>query len=137
AELSFSAPSHGPHKGTAGRGRSFYYRSFLFLTLAAVTAYTWKAYEIVQFENGILASAIPPVPSVAMTRHAHPRLHKLFTELLKSILPAEWSVTNSLWTYTKRQAVESLTREVGAKKAVAITLMTQSCWNLAAPHAFG
>ena len=137
AELGFSVPTQWRHQGTAGRGRSFYYRSFLFLTLAAVTAYTWKACQIVQFENGILASAIPPVPSVAMTRHAHPRLHKLFTELLKSILPAEWSVSNPLWTYTKRQAVESLTREAGAKKAAAITPMTQSCWNLAAPHAFG
>src|SRR4030088_1269088 len=50
---------------TAGRGHSYFYRSFLFLALAAATAETWHVRRIFQFENGVLATAIPPSPAFA------------------------------------------------------------------------
>jgi 7-cyano-7-deazaguanine synthase in queuosine biosynthesis len=137
AELGFPSPTQWRLRGSAGRGRSFYYRSFLFLALAAATAETFGAHEIVQFENGILASAIPPVPSLVMTRHAHPHLHSLFAQLLEALLGDPWRVVNPLWPMTKRQAVEAMRRKIGHRKADALVAVTQSCWNLSVPHAFG
>jgi 7-cyano-7-deazaguanine synthase in queuosine biosynthesis len=137
ADLGFPSPTQWHQQGISGPGRSFYYRSFLFLTLGAATAETWAAHEVVQFENGILASAIPPVPSLAMTRHAHPKLHQLFVKLLDCVLRGSWRVVNPLWLMTKREAVRALEKEIGNKRAAQITAATQSCWNLAAPHVFG
>ena len=137
AQLGFAEPTQWHQRGTAGPGRSFYYRSFLFLALAAATAESWGAREIVQFENGVLASAVPPVPSLSMTRHAHPELHSLFCELVNSILRGKWKVVNPLWQMTKREAVEALRQKIGAEPAKKIVAVTQSCWNLSAPHVFG
>jgi hypothetical protein len=137
AELDFPPPTQWRLQGGAGRGRSFYYRSFLFLALAAATAQTFNAREIVQSENGILASAIPPVPSLAVTRHAHPRLHNLFERLLALLLGERWFVTNPLWQLTKREAVAAMRRNLGAARANTLAASTQSCWNLSAPHVFG
>jgi 7-cyano-7-deazaguanine synthase in queuosine biosynthesis len=137
ADLDFPRPTQWRQQGSTGPGRSFYYRSFLFLALAAATAETWGAREVVQFENGILASAIPPVPSLAMTRHAHPKLHQLFVKLVDCVLTGRWCVVNPLWQMTKREAVHALEKEIGNKRAAQITSATQSCWNLSAPHVFG
>jgi hypothetical protein len=137
ADLGFSSPTQWQQKGIAGRGRSFYYRSFLFLSLATVTAQTWRARELVQFENGILASAIPPVPSIAMTKHAHPKFHRLFAELLESVLGGPWRIANPFWQMTEREAVEALERKLGAERAARTIGVTQSCWHLSAPHVFG
>jgi 7-cyano-7-deazaguanine synthase in queuosine biosynthesis len=135
--LGYPVPTQWRLQGSTGSGRSFFYRSFLFLALGAATAETFGTRQIVQFENGILASAIPPVPSLAMTKHAHPRLHRLLAQLLKSLTGDEWQVTNPLWQLTKRQAVEAMRRELGPKKAGSLASMTQSCWNRWAPHVFG
>jgi 7-cyano-7-deazaguanine synthase in queuosine biosynthesis len=137
ADLSFLPPTQWQQQGAAGPGRSFYYRSFLFLALGAATAQTWGAHEVVQFENGILASAIPPVPSLGMTRHAHPKLHRLFGKLLESVLGGRWHIANPLWQMTKREAVQALERKMGVQRAAQIASATQSCWNLSAPHVFG
>jgi Queuosine biosynthesis protein QueC len=137
ADFGFPPPTQWWQRSVAGSGRSFYYRSFLFLSIAAATANSWGAREIVQFENGVLASAIPPVPSLAMTRHAHPKLHRLFSELLGRVLKGNWRVVNPLWQMTKRQAVQAMVRQIGAERASKVTSATQSCWNLSAPHAFG
>jgi len=136
-QLGFPPPTQWRLQGSGGPGRSFYYRSFLFLALAAATAETFGAREIVQFENGILASAVPPVPSLAVTRHAHPRLHSLFAQLLASLLNQQWQVTNPLWQMTKRQAVAEMRSNLGPKTSDVLAAMTRSCWNLSAPHVFG
>src|SRR5208282_4518621 len=137
AELGFSVPTQWRQHVSAGPGRSFYYRSFLFLTLAVFTADTWGAREVVQFENGILASAVPPVPSLAMTKHAHPRLHQLFSNLLTSTLNSEWHISNPFWQMTKREGLEALKRGIGTERAKRLAATTQTCWNLSAPHAYG
>jgi hypothetical protein len=136
-ELKYPTPTQWRLAGAEGRGRSFFYRSFLFLALGAATAETFGAREIVQFENGILASSIPPVPSLAMTKHAHPRLHRLLEQLLESITGREWRIENPLSQMTKREATEAMRRKQGSKKAAELAAQTQSCWNLSAPHAFG
>jgi 7-cyano-7-deazaguanine synthase in queuosine biosynthesis len=137
ASLGFPTPTQWWMQNAAGRGRAFFYRSFLFLALAAVTGETFGAREIVQFENGILASSIPPVPSLAMTKHAHPRLHRLLEQLLRSVTGKEWKIVNPLWQMTKRQAVAAMRRKLGVKRAAELESVTQSCWNLSAPHVFG
>jgi hypothetical protein len=135
--LKYPTPTQWRLNGAAGRGRSFFYRSFLFLVLGAATAETFGAREIVQFENGILASAIPPVPSLAMTRHAHPRLHRLLEQLLKLLTGRDWRIVNPLSQMTKREAVERMRHEQGPKKAAQLATKTQSCWNLSVPRVFG
>jgi 7-cyano-7-deazaguanine synthase in queuosine biosynthesis len=137
ASFGYPAPTQWHLQGAPGRGRSFFYRSFLFLSMAAVTAETWGSHEIVQCENGILASAIPPVSSLSMTRHAHPKLHALFVKLLESLIGGKWHVSNPLWRLTKREAVIALQEKMGPKDAAAITDLTTSCWHLSAPHVFG
>ncbi len=123
--------------GGVGAGLVLSSNTQLFLVLAAATAETFAAHEIVQFENGILASAIPPVPSLAMTKHAHPRLHSLFSALLRAITGEKWQVTNPLWQMTKRQSVAAMRDNLGAGQANALAAITQSCWNLSVPRVFG
>lgn len=137
AKLGFDPPTQWRLQSSAGPGRSFFYRSFFFLALAAATAETWKAREIIQFENGILASAIPPVPSLLMTKHAHPRTQSLFAQVLGRTLGGDWRVINPMWQKTKREAVELLNRHVGSQRAASVIALTQSCWNLSAPRVFG
>jgi 7-cyano-7-deazaguanine synthase in queuosine biosynthesis len=137
AALGFPVPTQWRMQGASGRGRSFFYRSFLFLALAAATAETFGAREIFQFENGILASSIPPVPSLAMTKHAHPRLHRLLEQLLQSVTGKEWRIVNPLWQMTKRQAVAVMRRKLGPNESGHLESVTRSCWNLSAPHVFG
>lgn len=72
-----------------------------------------------------------------MTRHAHPRLHSLFAQLLVSLLDRQWRVTNPLWSMTKRQAVAAMRSNLGSRKSDTLAAMTLSCWNLSAPHVFG
>lgn len=110
------------------RGRSaFAYRSFLFLSLAALVARSFGATSILQFENGFMAASIPPCPNYFVTRHAHPKYHRLFNELLREMsLPLK--VENPFRWKTKRQAVLEFCRAVGTKKADDILAKTQSCW---------
>jgi len=72
-----------------------------------------------------------------MTRHAHPRLHALFEQLLNALSGEKWWITNPLWQMTKRQAVAAMRHQMGHQKANAIIALTQSCWNLSSPQVFG
>ena len=111
------------------RGRSaFAYRSFLFLSLAALVARSFGASSILQFENGFMAASVPPCANYFVTRHAHPKYHRLFNELLDQMsLP--FTVENPFRWKTKRQAVVEFREAVGSRaKADRILGMTQSCW---------
>jgi hypothetical protein len=57
-------------KGKPGLTYSFYYRSFFFLCLAAAIAESWDVRRILQFENGVLATAV--VPASGRTRNGSP-----------------------------------------------------------------
>jgi hypothetical protein len=56
---------------SAGRiGGQFMYRSFLFLSLAAMLTDATHALSLLQFENGPLALAVQPLDLYPITRHA-------------------------------------------------------------------
>lgn len=131
SDLGFASPSQlyaiwRDKKGKRGRS-AFAYRSFLFLSLAALVARSFGASSILQFENGFMAASIPPCPNYFVTRHAHPKYHRLFNELLRQMsLPLK--VENPFRWKTKRQAVLEFRSVVGTKKADDILAKTQSCW---------
>lgn len=114
-------------KNSVGRGHSFYYRSFFFLCCAAAAAYSWDARKIIQFENGILATAIPPAPSWMMTKHAHPQTIKLASDLFGALFGAVWKIENPFLLLTKRECVDRAV-DVGGKKILPILSTTETCW---------
>jgi len=116
-------------QGSSGRGRSFFYRSFFFLALAAAAAQSWGTRRIEQFENGVLATAIPPTPAFMMTKHAHPALHRLMAQLFTELLGGgDWEVVNPFANMTKRECV-ALARKTAPKAGLAKLLpQTQTCW---------
>jgi 7-cyano-7-deazaguanine synthase in queuosine biosynthesis len=132
--LGFDAPVQFSMKwtGIAGRGHSFRYRSFLFLSLAAAVASSWKAGRILQFENGILASSVAPAPSFNMTRHAHPALHRSAEAVFKSVLGTAIAVENPFFYKTKRQGVAATPRRFRN-----LLERTETCWYLYANHISG
>jgi hypothetical protein len=52
----------------SGRGHTFRYRSFFFLCLAVAVADSWTARRVLQYENGVLATAVPPTPAWLIKR---------------------------------------------------------------------
>jgi 7-cyano-7-deazaguanine synthase in queuosine biosynthesis len=114
--------------GGKGRGHSYLYRSFLFLALAGVTAGSWKARRILQFENGILATSIPPAPSFGMTRHAHPLLQRRFAELLSQVLGGRYEIENPFLLLTKRECVEAARKAAPGFDLSSLLSMTETCW---------
>jgi hypothetical protein len=120
-----------------GRGQSYFYRSFLFLALAAVTARSFATTQILQFENGVLAYAVPPSTSLLMTRHAHPRLHEYSASLFGAVLGGAWQISNPFRHLTKREGYERLIGQVGREEAQAIANDTETCWALRSPRSSG
>lgn len=112
----------------AGPGHSFLYRSFLFLCLAAVIAESWGARAIIQFENGVLATAIPPGTAWLMTKHAHPFLHKAAVRLFSALLGGEWKISNPFLPLTKRDCAQEAAKAIGKAKCRELLEMTETCW---------
>jgi 7-cyano-7-deazaguanine synthase in queuosine biosynthesis len=112
----------------AGRNHSFFYRSFFFLCLAAAVAESWGAREILQFENGVLALSIPPTESWMMTKHAHPVLHELMSELFSALFGGEWRVRNPFQLCTKRDCFREAARSIGEPKVREVLQQTETCW---------
>jgi hypothetical protein len=126
--LGFSAHSQWGINLKAGPGHSFYYRSFLFLSLAAVVADSWGARTILQYENGTLATAVPPSPAWMMTKHAHPLLHKHAAALFSSIFGGDWEIRNPFLCLTKRGCVEVAAGAIGRQRVEELLGRTESCW---------
>ena len=118
--------------GSPGRGHSFRYRSFLFLSLAAAVARSWGARRIFQFENGILASSVPPAPSFSMTRHAHPSLHRHAERLFSAVLGEDLTIENPFFLKTKKECVASAPRRFRG-----VLQDTETCWYQYANHVGG
>ena len=124
--------------GLNGPGRSFFYRSFYFLSLAAALADSWKIRQLTQFENGILAYAIPPSPWYAMTKHAHPRFLLLAAQLYEELFGSgAWVIENPFINLTKRQEVNTVVQRLGAKQANRLFSKTETCWSHWACHVHG
>ena len=115
-------------KGKPGLTHSFYYRSFFFLCLAAAIAESWEARRILQFENGVLATAVPPAPSWRMTKHAHPLLHQYATDLFGSLFGGRWQIVNPFLHLTKRQCLDAAANSYGKTELYKIIAKTQTCW---------
>jgi 7-cyano-7-deazaguanine synthase in queuosine biosynthesis len=125
-------------EGGATVGGQLWYRSFLYLTLAAVVAESLGISVLKQFENGPLAFAIPPAPIYRMTRHAHPAMHRAAERLFESILGREIRIENPFLLSTKREAVAHLRRAVTtAREFDELIAQTETCWNLKARRIVG
>lgn len=112
----------------AGRGKSFRYRSFMFICLALATASSYGARTVVQYENGILASAVPPAPGWFMTRHAHPQFHACMVAVASAVLGDSWAIKNPFAMYTKRQCVQLVRNRLGDQGTDRIAAATETCW---------
>jgi 7-cyano-7-deazaguanine synthase in queuosine biosynthesis len=113
---------------TPGRGRAFYYRSFFFTTIAAAIADSFESRRILQYENGILATAIPPSPSWRMTRHAHPATHRALERVFGGVLGGQWRIDNPFFERTKREALADATQVVGKRMMQSLVSYTDTCW---------
>jgi len=110
------------------RGRTFLYRSFYFLCLAAAVATSYGVRRIVQFENGILALAVPFGGAYFITRHAHPFMHRDAEALFGSVLGGTWAIENPFIRRTKREAVELMRGALGNALANEVIPLTETCW---------
>lgn len=114
--------------GDARPGGTFYFRSFFFLSLAAVVANSWNIRKIYQFENGVLASAIPPDSTWMMTKHAHPELHRLSANLFAGLFGDTWQIVNPFLPLTKRGCVQVASRVLSTDTVYRLMQVTETCW---------
>jgi 7-cyano-7-deazaguanine synthase in queuosine biosynthesis len=111
-------------------GGQFMYRSFLFLSLAAVLADATRASSLLQFENGPLALAVQPLDLYRITRHAHPLVHLHFANLFKRLTGRALAVSNPFLAKTKGEAVTLLRRRLSEADFKEVVAATESCWYL-------
>ena len=115
-----------------GYNKSFFYRSFLFISLASAVANTFefqdKVKRVLQYENGVLSLSIPPSPAIMMTKHAHPTFHKHYQNFLKAYFRGDWEIINPFKLTTKRKAVLTGYEKLARNKWNEILLKTESCW---------
>jgi 7-cyano-7-deazaguanine synthase in queuosine biosynthesis len=131
--------SYGAFKTPGKRSRTggaFNHRSFLFLSLAAIEAAAAGIPEVVQFENGPLALAVPPAPLFRVTRHAHPLVQQRAAELFSALLGAPIRIGNPFLQETKAEAVAEL-RKLTGKRFRSIVAQTESCWYPKATRVIG
>jgi 7-cyano-7-deazaguanine synthase in queuosine biosynthesis len=117
--------------GFTGRmGGQFYYRSILFLSLAAVLADVTGAPSILQFENGPLALAVPPLDIYRITRHAHPLVHQHLASLFEHLTGRALAVSNPFIGKTKGEATDLLRRHLSKEDFQEVIRDTETCWYL-------
>jgi 7-cyano-7-deazaguanine synthase in queuosine biosynthesis len=130
-----SALGYGPptqarivRRGLSSRGRSYLYRSFYFFCLGAAVASSYRIAKITQFENGVLAAAIPPAPPYFMTRHAHPVVHHHAKTLFGEIFGTTWEIDNPFLSRTKRECVAQMRQILGGRLFAELIPKTETCW---------
>jgi hypothetical protein len=123
-------------RGFKRQNTSNYYRSFLFLCLAAVTAQSYNATKIQQFENGILASGIPFSISSRSTKHAHYYMHRLCEEIFSTTLECDFKISNPFSKSTKRDEYKKLIGIIGELRANELASHAPSCWHLNAGYKY-
>lgn len=116
---------------SAGRvGGQFLYRSFLFLSLAALFADATRTPSLLQFENGPLALAVPPLDIYRITRHAHPLVHLHVANLFKTLTGRTIAISNPFLSKTKGEAVTFLRRHFSKADFKEVVGETETCWYL-------
>ena len=136
-ELGYSPPTQWRLTGHRGREGMNLIRSFMFLTLGAVTAHSYGARGILQYENGVLATAVPQSGNFIPTRHAHPETHRRMTELLRAVFGTGFSIENPFLEMTKRQVGKKLVDAIGRAKSDDLHRQTETCWYLFQPKVRG
>jgi 7-cyano-7-deazaguanine synthase in queuosine biosynthesis len=135
--LDLAEPTQWTIARSVGRGRSFSYRSFLFLAQAAVVAQSWGARKILQFENGVLASSIPPSEAFVITKHAYPTFHRHLERLFRALFGGQWTITNPFAKQTKREVVKEMRARLGPQRTAHLLAKIDTCWSHWAPHVHG
>jgi 7-cyano-7-deazaguanine synthase in queuosine biosynthesis len=137
AELGFAPPTQWRLGGRRGREGMNLIRSFMFLVLAAVVAASHRARKIYQYENGVLAVAVPQSGNFIPTRHAHPETHRRMTKLLNAVFDADFEIVNPFLELTKREVGIRLVRAIGEQHAEKLLRRTETCWYLMQPRIGG
>jgi 7-cyano-7-deazaguanine synthase in queuosine biosynthesis len=137
AELGYLAPTQWRLVGQRGKEGMNLVRGLMFLSLGAAVAYSFGAREILQYENGLLASATPPSGNFISTRHAHPELHRRLEQLFAIVFRERIQVINPFSALTKRETAQRLAAVLGAESAETILRQTQTCWYLWQAHVAG
>lgn len=125
-QIQFTSEFKGP--AIQRKNKTFFYRSFMFLSLAAIVARSYRIGKMIQFENGILATALPVSASVNITRHAHPVMHQLYIKFLEHYFQESYSfeIENPFLWLTKGQAY--ILAKKDNKNFDAVLSKTETCW---------
>jgi hypothetical protein len=129
-ELGYAPPTQWRLQGRRGKEGMDLIRALMFLTLGAVVAETFGAPIVFQYENGVLATAIPPAGTMVPTRHAHPELHRRLERLWASVFERRIEIRNPFGLLTKREEFERFAKAVGNARAERVLRQTQTCWRL-------
>jgi len=136
-ELGYGAPTQWRLVGRRGKEGMDLIRAFMFLTLGAAVAETLGASTIFQYENGVLAMAIPSSGSQVPTRHAHPEFHRRLGHLFEAVFGRKIEIRNPFLLLTKREEAAAFAKAAGADLAESVLRRTQTCWRLSQAHVGG
>lgn len=136
-ELGYAAPARWRLRGRRGKEGMNLIRSLMFLVLGAAVAETYGASRIFQYENGVLATAIPPAGNFLPTRHAHPETHRLCSKLFSAVFGRDFEIENPFLPLTKREIGHALAAALGEGKAEALLRRTETCWYHQQPRVAG
>ncbi|MBO3751111.1 hypothetical protein J5X84_33990 [Streptosporangiaceae bacterium NEAU-GS5] len=137
AALGYHPPTQWRLTGQRGREGMNLIRSFMFLSLGAAVAESYGARRIVQYENGVLATAVPQSGNFLPTRHAHPETHRRMVRLLDAVFDGSFTIDNPFLPKTKREVGEALAAALGAGPAEGLLRETETCWYLFQPKVGG
>jgi 7-cyano-7-deazaguanine synthase in queuosine biosynthesis len=137
AELGYGPLTQWRLVGRRGKEGMNLIRAFMFLTLGAVVAETFGVSTIFQYENGVLAMAVPPSGSQVPTRHAHPEFHRRLERLFEAAFGRKMEIRNPFLLLTKREEAAAFAKAAGADAAEAVLRQTQTCWRLSQAHVGG
>lgn len=135
--LGYGPPTQWRLTGQRGREGMNLIRSFMFLSLGAAVAESYGARRIVQYENGVLATAVPQSGNFIPTRHAHPETHRRMVRLLDAVFGGSFTINNPFLPKTKREAGEALVAALGAERAEELLRKAETCWYLFQPNVGG
>ena len=136
-ELGYQPPTQWRLPGARGKEGMNLIRSMMFLSLGAAVAETFGATHIYQYENGALASAIPPAGNFLATRHAHPILHHRLEQLFAAVFERPLVIVNPFALMTKREVANAFANAAGTNLSESVLRRTETCWQLYQAHAGG
>jgi 7-cyano-7-deazaguanine synthase in queuosine biosynthesis len=135
--LGYGPPVQWRLKGHRGKEGMDLLRSLMFLTLGAIVAESFGVSTIYQYENGLLAAAIPPAGNFIPTRHAHPELHRRLEQLFSAVFAKRSTIVNPFAQMTKREVVDTFSKTCDQSLAENVLRKTQTCWRLSQPTVGG